>query len=88
MSNLELFSILSKPWLNVNDIMKIGNCGKKKATEIRNSIEYEYIKNGKKLPSSKYKVIPNTEVIQYFNLDIDFIYHMAEKEKNIYERRE
>lgn len=83
MSYLELFNVLSKQWANVNDIKIIGSCGRDKATEVRNSIATTILKNGYNLPISKTKFVPMEYVIDYFNLNLDYIYNMAEKEKKL-----
>lgn len=83
MTSIELFQLLSKPWANVNDIQKIASCGRDTATGIRKSIEQEIYKSGKKLPSSKEKVVPMTYIIDYFGLDMKHISFMAQQEKLI-----
>lgn len=83
LSNQELFKIVSKPWANIQDIKKIAQCGRDKATNIRVIIEDEIIKNNKKLPSTKIKYVPMQKVIDYFNIDVEYIYSMALKEKNL-----
>lgn len=81
MSYLQIFDILSKPWANVNDIKIVGSCGRDKATRIRDNISNDILKNGKSIPCSKTKVVPMKSVIDYFNLDVDYVFSMAEKEK-------
>jgi len=44
-------------------------------------IEYEIIKSGKKLPRGRTIVVPTKRVLDYLQLDIDYITEMAEKEK-------
>lgn len=83
MTYLEMFNTLSKQWANVNDIKTIGSCGRDEATKVRNDIANCILKKGYNLPISKTKVVPMENVIEYFNLNIEHIYKMAEKEKNI-----
>lgn len=83
MTYVELFRILSKPWANVNDIKKIGSCGRDNASCIRDTIILNIKKNGLNLPNSKVKIVPMSYVIEYFNLDIDYISKMAKTEKLI-----
>lgn len=85
MTNSELFSILSKPWANIQDIKKIASCGRDKASYIRYCIENEITKENKKLPITKTKYVPMQNLINYLNLDINYIYEMAEKEKKLKE---
>lgn len=79
----QLFSILSKPWANVNDIKVIACCGRDNATRIRNEIILEIKKSGKYLPISKSKIVPMEYVIKYLNLDIEYIALMAKKEQQL-----
>ena len=81
MSYLELCKYLSKQWANVNDIKAIGSCGKDTASKIRDNIISQIKDNGLNLPNSKEKIVPMSYVIKYLNLDIDYIYNMALKEK-------
>ena len=77
MSYLDLFSIVSKLWASVYEIQQVGNCGRDKAVEIRNFIKQAIKDNGKKVPSGKIKVVPMTRVIEYFDLDINYISKIA-----------
>jgi len=79
----ELFVLLSKQWANVNDIQKISNRCKDKSREIRNEITKEILASGKRLPNGKSKIVPMTKIIEYFDLDIDFIFKMAMSEKEL-----
>ena len=83
MSYLDLFSVVKKPWASVYEIQQVGNCGRDKAIEIRNFIKQAIKDNGKKVPSGKTKVVPMTKVIEYFDLDINYITEMAKKEKEL-----
>jgi hypothetical protein len=83
MSSLEMISILSKQWANVNDIKIIASCGRDKASLIRDDIINSILASGQKLPISKSKLVPMENVINYLNINIDYIYSMAKKEKNL-----
>lgn len=83
MTYLELFQILSKSWLDVNDIKKIGVCGRDTASKIRDNIISSINKQGYNLPNCKSKIIPTSELVSYFNLDLDYISNMASKEKQL-----
>ena len=85
MNYLKIFDVISKPWLSTDDIMEIANCGKCAATKIRNEIEEEVYKQGKRIPQSSPIVVPTTMVLNYLNLDEDYIYNMAKKQKEMYE---
>ena len=82
-SNVELISILSKQWANANDIQKIASCGRDNAILIRNKISKQILDSGKNLPTSRKKIVPMKSVIDYLNLNIDYICLMAEKELKI-----
>ena len=78
-SFVEMKNIISKVWLNVDDIMKLAQCGKHSATNIRNEIEEQIIASGKKLPTGIYKCVPTKLVLDYLGLDEDYIFTMAER---------
>lgn len=81
MSYRELFNTISRPWVSAKEIQSIAQCGRDAAVQIRNDIEYEIIKSGKKLPRGRTIVVPTKRVLEYLQLDIDYITEMAEKEK-------
>lgn len=81
MSSLELISIISKQWANIDDIKKIASCGRDKAIFIRNSIIKDITSNGMQLPICKQKLVPMEYVINYFNINVERLYSMAKKEK-------
>lgn len=83
MSSLEMIRILSKQWANVDDIKKIASCGRDKAILIRNNIINTVISRGMKLPIAKQKLVPMEYVIDYLNINVERIYSMAKKEKNL-----
>ena len=83
MTYSELFEILSKQWANVNDIKQLCGNGRDKARQIRTEIELDIEKNGKKLLGGKEKKVPMSKVIDYLNMDIDYIAKMAMLEKKI-----
>ncbi len=79
MNYVEMRELVSKVWLDVDDIMRLAQCGKHSATNIRNEIEAQILESGKKVPTSNRKCVPSKMVIEYLGLDIDFICNMAEK---------
>ncbi len=83
MSSVELISILSKQWANVNDIKKIASCGRDNAIHIRNVIIEDIKNKGKNLPIAKEKIVPMESVINYLNINVEHIYSMAEKQKKL-----
>lgn len=83
MSNKELFILISKPWANVNDIKKIASCGRDNATMIRDTIRNNILKSGKRLPNARYIIVPMKDVVEYLDLNIDYIASMAKNEQLI-----
>jgi len=79
----ELFAIVSKQWANVNDIKQLCGNGRDKARQIRTAIELDIKESGKKLLGGKEKKVPMSKVIDYLNMDIDYIAKMAMLEKKI-----
>ena len=79
MNYKEMLSIISKPWVNVEDIMKLCNVGRNNATKIRQSIEKSIKESGKLVPASMTKYVPTKLLLEYVNLDEDYIIKMANK---------
>lgn len=86
MSYLELYQLISKPWSSVKEISLIANCGRDSAIKIRNMIEQEIIKDGKRLPMSKTIVVPTKKVVEFLGLDLDYIVSMANTEVSLNNR--
>lgn len=87
MTSIELFHLISKPWANVTDIQRIASCGKESATNIRNTIKINILKSGKNVPNAKEKIVPMKSVIEYLDIDIEYITNMAKNEVQLQERR-
>lgn len=83
LSSLEMINILSKQWANINDIKNLASCGRDNAIRIRNEISSQIKQQGKNLPISKQKLVPMMSVISYLDLNLEHIYLMAQKEKNL-----
>ena len=81
MTYIEIFKICSKNWLDIKDIQDIAGCGRDKANEIANAIIRDINNSGKKVPQSKKKIVPTDYVIDYLNIDMDFVLKMAKNEK-------
>ena len=86
MSYLELYQLILKPWASVKEISLIENCGRDSAIKIRNMIEQEIIKDGKRLPIGKTIVVPTKKVIVFLGLDLDYIVSMANTEVSLNNR--
>ena len=79
MSYKEIINVIQKPWIDVEGIMKIAQCGKYSATRIRSEIEEQIIASGKKIPSSCRKRVPTKLLLDYLGLNEDYIYLMASR---------
>lgn len=78
-----LYEKVLKLWSNTNDIMIIANCGRNSAIKIRQSIETQIEKEGKKLPQCSPLVIPTKRVLDHLGLDERYIFEMAMNEKRM-----
>lgn len=79
MNYKDMYALIEKPWVDVNDIMKLAQCGKYSATRIRGEIEEQIISSGKRIPSSCGKCVPTKLLLEYLGLDVDYIYAMAQR---------
>ncbi len=77
MNYKELLELILKPWVSIDEIMLLADCGKNTATEIRTDIEKSILESGKKLPKSTKKHIPTKLLLEYLNLDENYIIKMA-----------
>ena len=83
MTYVELYKIICNPWIKVDDIKKIASCGRDNAIKIRNLIEQQIISSGKTLPQCKTKYVPTRLVLEYLNLDPNYIAEMALQQKKV-----
>lgn len=83
MSYTELFNIISRPWASIKEISKIARCGRDTAIRIRNDIESKINSQGKDVPKGKTILVPMRDVLEYLNLDYNYIIEMALNEKKI-----
>ena len=79
MNYKEMAALVSKVWVNINDIQKICNCGKNTATKIRQDVERAITDSGKFVPPSMTKYVPTKLVLDYIGLDENYILQMAAK---------
>ncbi len=79
MSYKEIINVIQKPWVDVEGIMQVAQCGKYSATRIRTEIEEQIIASGKKIPSSCRKRVPTKLLLDYLGLNEDYIYSMANR---------
>lgn len=83
MSYGELYSVINQAWASLKEIQLIARCGRKAAEHIRDNIKNDIINSGKKLPEGKTIVIPMKDLLEYLNLDLDYITQMAMNEQKL-----
>ena len=79
MNYQEMTKIIQKPWIDTAGIMRLAQCGKHSATKIRVAIENKILESGKNIPLSSRKSVPTKMVLDYLNLDEEYIYSMAKR---------
>lgn len=77
MNYKEMADVVSKVWINSDDIMRICHCGKNTAIRIRQDVEKAIMEKGKLVPPSMTKYVPTKLVLEYVGLDEDYIFRMA-----------
>lgn len=75
----DLLKLASSQWASAKDIMTIGSVGRNKAYAIRNEIIADYYEGNTKVRNSR--LVPMTEVLKYFNIDIDYLREVIQYEK-------
>lgn len=85
-TNIEKIRTMTKQWATNKDIKILADCNDKRAKIIREEIEEQIIKEGKKCP--KGFTVPMKKVIEYLDLDLERMISMVsmEKELNEYEK--
>lgn len=79
-SNKQLLSLISKQWASTSDIMMLAQCGRTKATKIRQEIEKDIESKG--LTAINH-LVPMSKVIRKLGIDEARIIKYAEIEKKI-----
>ena len=80
-SNVLKLRTVSKQWATNKDIKILADCNDKRAKEIREDIEKQIVKEGKKCP--KGFTVPMQRVIEYLELDINRIVSMISMEQDL-----
>lgn len=75
----EQLQAMSNQWADNNTICIIGGIGVSKAIEIKKSIQEQIKKEGYNLP--RQAVVPMKYVIDYFNIDINYLKRLAKLER-------
>ena len=74
----EMLQMASSQWASAKDIMQIGGVGRNKAYAIRNEIAKECYNDNR---IRNRRLVPMTEVLKYFNINIDYLREVASYEK-------
>lgn len=80
-SNILKLRTVSKQWATNKDIKILADCNDKRAKQIREDIEKQILKEGKKCP--KGFTVPMQRVIDYLELDINRIVSMISMEQDL-----
>ena len=75
----EQLNAMANQWADNKAICTIGGIGLNKAIKIRQEIEEQIKNEGYKLP--KQAIVPMQYVIDYFNIDINYLKKLASLEK-------
>ena len=79
-----MLKTMSNPWASLEVIKALANnCGKDSAKRIRDTIIQQIRDENKDVPYSKTIVVPTKRVIEYLDLDVDYIKEMALKEQEL-----
>lgn len=81
-THLEMVEVLNNYWATAKDIQKLSGYGINKCYTILKEIQNQIKKDGKKVLETKRKVVPMKRVIEYLELDENYIRSRARKEGN------
>ena len=81
MSNEYVCSLIDKVWLNTDDIQKLCSCSRNSAMTIRKEEENIVKESGKRIPVSKYRVVPTLLVLDYLGIDVDTVLNLNKKKE-------
>ncbi len=72
----ETLNLISKQWCNLDDLMALGQLGRNSALKIKREIKAKLIKQGYKIPNH---LIPMKEVVDYLDININYLESRAKK---------
>jgi len=70
MSATDTLELISQPWCNLTDLMKLAQIGRNSALKVRRDIKDKLFKQGYKLPTN---LIPMNEVVSYLGINISYL---------------
>ena len=79
----DTYIIVSKPLIGIKEVCLILNCGRNKASNIINDVCFEIRKQNIKILNLKPKQVPTKYVLEYLNMDLDYITKMALQEQKL-----
>ena len=78
----DLYKIITKPWITIDEISNMINCSRSSALIIVRKVEEEVLKEGKMLPPSKKKLLPTDKVMKILGIDKETVYENVVKMNN------
>ncbi len=72
----EMLKIFDNQWADAKDVMAIGGCGYTKALKIKNDIKRDLESKGYRVSRN---LIPMEKVIEYFNININYLKKVAKE---------
>lgn len=74
-------SLIDKVWLTTEDIQKLCNCSRNSAMTIRKEVENIVKESGKRIPISKFRVVPTLLVLDYLGIDVETVLSLNKKKE-------
>jgi len=84
-SNVEIFRIISQPFMSNMDIQKVIGCSPAQASRIRSNIEKDVLKENKIMPRKGYS--KTSRVLDKLGLSLDDIHRLAKLEIELENKR-
>ncbi len=79
----DTYVTVSKPLIGIKEVCLILNCSRNKASNIINDVCFEIRKQNIKILNLKPKQVPTKYVLEYLNMDLDYITKMALQEQKL-----
>ena len=74
----EMLNLLAQQWCNLNDLMTLGQFCRNSALRAKRKIKDKLTKQGYSIP---YNVVPMKEVVDYLDIDINYLEKMKKYEE-------
>ena len=79
MNYVEVYELLSKPFITIDEIASILGCSRNSVTAIVKQVEKEIKQDGLLLPPSRKKLLPTEKVTKVIGIDYETVYQRASK---------